>query len=150
MDNCDPTARVSFIDAFVPGSCNEGTINRTWTAIDTCGNIMSLLQTITVIDTVGPTITVQAMDSVFQCSGGTNVDTAFISWIDSIGGAMAMDNCSDPINFTVLPLNTGTSDLTTLPDSICGMGDTLRIRTVDFVVFDECGLTDTTLSLIHI
>jgi len=54
-DNCSMPVPV-FTDNFVPGGiCPQmGSILRTWTAEDDCGNVTSLVQQIAIVDTTGP------------------------------------------------------------------------------------------------
>jgi len=55
-DNCGPVASIVHDDAVTDGNCpQEGTIARTWTATDACGNATNCVQTIEVIDNVPPT-----------------------------------------------------------------------------------------------
>ncbi len=64
-DNCDPAPVVTWADSITPGACpQELVITRTWTATDHCGNSVSCVQTITVVDTTPPTITCPAPVSV--------------------------------------------------------------------------------------
>ena len=59
-DNCGmaPTDPITYSDVNALGGCNgTGTITRTWTAEDACGNTTDYVQVITVIDTEAPTIT---------------------------------------------------------------------------------------------
>ena len=141
-DNCDANPRFSHSDAVAAGSCNnEETITRTWIAVDTCGNSTSLIQTISVIDTVGPSFSIQAMDLNYQCDEQLT-DTIFTNWINNRAGAMGTDNCSSSLTWAAY--NTGTTDVAALPSVVCSTNGTLRERTVDFVVFDECGKSDTT------
>ena len=59
VDNCDPDPAITYDDEVVDGACSgTATITRTWTAADACGNIVSAAQTINVVDTIAPTLTV--------------------------------------------------------------------------------------------
>ena len=56
VDACS-TVTVSFVDSIAAGSCPaESVITRTWTAVDACGNDVSDVQIITVVDTTPPVI----------------------------------------------------------------------------------------------
>ncbi|HKJ79895.1 MAG TPA: hypothetical protein VKA10_10180, partial [Prolixibacteraceae bacterium] len=56
-DNCDGAITVSPTTQITPGSClNDFVIVRTWTFADTCGNVSSVSQTISVVDTLPPLI----------------------------------------------------------------------------------------------
>jgi len=79
---------ISFNDASVPGFCPaEFTVTRTWTATNSCGSA-SMDQTITVVDTTVPPITLPA-DVTVACDTSTDPS--------EIGTATAVDNCgSDP------------------------------------------------------
>ena len=67
------------------GCNNTGILIRTWTATDSCGNQSSCQQTITVEDTISPTVTCPA-DLIVQCDG--SVDPT------ETGTATGTDNCS--------------------------------------------------------
>ena len=75
-DNCDLNPRISYVDDTIPGKCiNAYTITRTWTAKDACGNTSKpVTQTITVGDTVPPTIGGQGPNATIAC-GQTPVFT---------------------------------------------------------------------------
>jgi hypothetical protein len=111
------TATLTFVDATTPGTC-AGTkiVKRTWTATDACGNHSSASQTITVVDTTPPVLTVPG-NLTFEC--GTTPG--------SYGTATATDNCSTP--------TVSYSDVTTN-----GCGSTYGvIRT--WTATDSCGNT---------
>ncbi len=57
-DNCGGQITVSPLQELTFGNClNDLTLVRTWTFADTCGNVTSYSQTITVLDTLAPVIT---------------------------------------------------------------------------------------------
>src|SRR5204863_3431892 len=60
-------------------------IRRTWTAIDDCGNRQSCVQTITVLDTMKPALSVPS-DQNLECGASTAPA--------STGTATAQDGCS--------------------------------------------------------
>ncbi len=85
-DNCgDPT--ITFEDGEITGDCPVSII-RTWTATDDCGNPSSCMQTITIDDEEGPTITCP-IDATVSCANA-DTDPAIT------GEATATDNCGDP------------------------------------------------------
>ncbi len=110
---------------FEPGSftgfCN-GTIERTWSATDDCGNSASCAQVITVQDTVAPMITCPASITVNADAGGCTASV-------SVGTATATDNCdpspnvvgvrsdSQPLN---APYPSGVTTITWTATDRCG------------------------------
>ena len=54
-DNCDGTGTVTGTDGLIIGGNCGGTITRTWTYTDVCGNVSTVTQTITIDDTTNPT-----------------------------------------------------------------------------------------------
>ena len=69
-DTCG-SVTISSSDSFSASCGSAGTITRTWTATDECGNTASAVQTISVVDTTAPSISVPANASV-ECSGDTS------------------------------------------------------------------------------
>ncbi len=60
-DNCDTDLDATYSDNLDLSGCNgTGTITRTWTLVDDCGNTTTDTQLITVVDTEAPTFTVPA------------------------------------------------------------------------------------------
>jgi len=85
VGGCNDDPAVSYSDNVIAGACAaEFTIERTWTATDSCGNVVSAVQTITVVDNDGPAITLPGVSDV---SCGTSLDPA------DIGAATASDAC---------------------------------------------------------
>lgn len=83
-DNCGtPTVTVSQTSSGAGSAASPKIITRTFTATDAAGNSASAVQTITVIDSIAPTITLNGASSVVvECH------TAFVD-----PGATASDNC---------------------------------------------------------
>ena len=95
MDNCDMNPMASFSDVEDFSGCGgyTGTITRTWTVADACGNSTSQDQNITVQDITPPTFTVPA-DITIECTEDVN-DTSItgdvIDEADNCDGAPVMD-----------------------------------------------------------
>ena len=69
------------------GDCaNEYTIERTWTAVDDCGNDITKVQTIEVLDVTPPVMTCPP-DATLECTEEPNPDLT--------GEATATDDCGD-------------------------------------------------------
>ena len=89
-DICSSTS-VTYSDSFSSGCGTTGTIVRTWTAIDECGNDTSCDQIITIVDTTPPSITcpdditIECGDPVpdTQASSTDNCENGFIVSSDS-------------------------------------------------------------------
>jgi gliding motility-associated-like protein len=63
-DNCDPAGSVTGTDGALIGGACGGTITRTWSVTDACGNTSTTTQTITVDDTTPPTASNPATTTV--------------------------------------------------------------------------------------
>lgn len=84
-DNCDPTVTPTSTDQNNLTGCNNtGTIMRTWRSQDDCGNFAECLQTITVQDTTGPSIT---------CPPNRTVECGQSTAPAATGSATATDVC---------------------------------------------------------
>src|SRR5207344_3213589 len=91
-DSCSGVTNLSFVDVFGTTNCTGlGTILRTWTAIDGCGNLASCLQTISFKDTVPPSIKCPA-DIILECSVPATTNKT--------GVATAGDTCSGVTNIS--------------------------------------------------
>ena len=95
VDNCDPSIEVTFSERIVnAGSCPY-MIERTWRAVDDCGNDAIRTQTVTVTDTEAPVITIANPMLVGIENGGEiifNCDDLPEFTAEDVN---ATDNCSD-------------------------------------------------------
>lgn len=84
-DNCDPTVTVNFTELNnVIEGC--GTITRTWSSSDDCGNSVSLSQVITVYDNIPPVLSGVPADATVACDA-----------IPAPPSVTATDNCDPTI-----------------------------------------------------
>ncbi len=122
-DNCSGVS-ISFVDTpQLTGCGGTGSVTRTWTATDACGNMSSCMQIITVIDDIDPVITCPADMTVYM-------DATCAPDLSMVPMATATDNCSSPtITFV--------DDMSGLTD--CG-GTGMITRT--WTATDACGNTD--------
>ena len=125
-DNCDPTLTVAFNEvAAVVEGC--GTITRTWTVTDNCGNTTTDSQTLSVQDLTAPTITCPPSQSICEESGNNyTIPEATIG----------TDNCDGTVTVTY-EIAGATSRNGTSNDAsgIFNVG----ISTITWIVEDECG-----------
>ncbi|MCR8667758.1 gliding motility-associated C-terminal domain-containing protein [Aestuariibaculum sp. M13] len=114
-------------DDVVTACGNTKVITRTWTATDECGNPTSATQTITIVDTVAPTIT--APDNVtIECSEDeTSVST---------GVATATDTC-------------GNVTITESDSEVAACGNT-KVITRTWTATDDCGNASTATQIITV
>src|SRR6185369_2440118 len=83
QDGCGSVS-ISYSDVVSNTCANTKVISRTWSATDTCGNLATSLQTITVRDTTPPTITAPA-NLTLECPAVTTTNAT--------GVATAQDDC---------------------------------------------------------
>lgn len=86
VDNCAGTPMVSYTNMSTPTACGE-VVQRTWTAVDECGNTNTAVQIFTnfYLDTAAPSLVVPA------ATNGCNLDIS----VDALGMAVATETCSD-------------------------------------------------------
>jgi large repetitive protein len=132
IDNCDPMTAVVVVDDVVTpsGTCpQEKTIERTWAAVDACGNAAACVQLITVVDDTPPVVVCPA-DTVINC----NTSTAPAA----IGFATATDNC-------------GTATVPTHSDVVVvGQCPQDSIITRTWTSVDDCGNIGTCVQIIMV
>ena len=86
-DLCSNVGSITYLDAEVPGNCTGNkAIERTWKALDDCGNAGIATQHIVVRDITKPTITCPADADNIDCNGGC-------SDVGCLGTAIATDKC---------------------------------------------------------
>ncbi len=124
IDNCDGQLAPTFSDVDGRDECGLGTITRTWTATDDCGNSSSCVQIITIVDTTAPEITCPD-DVTFECTLG------------DAGLATAIDNCDGLLTPTF-------SDVDGRDE--CGLGTITRTWTAE----DCAGNTSSCIQIITI
>jgi gliding motility-associated-like protein/uncharacterized repeat protein (TIGR01451 family) len=123
-DNCDVDVSVSFSET-VDGTLCNGTVIRTWTATDDCGNTISAQQVITLGDTTPPVLTGVPNDASAECDDMPTIATVTVS-----------DNCDNDIEVTFNEIETGTG---------CSV-----IVTRTWTAMDDCGNTAVATQVITI
>ena len=114
-DNCGEVT-IAVVETTTPGACaGDYSITREFTATDDCGNATSSTQTITIIDTTAPVLTIPA-DYTAECSDAHPMDDA-----------SATDNCGE-VTIDVVE--------TTTAWRLCA-GDYTITR--EFTATDDCG-----------
>ena len=124
-DNCDTSLDATFTDdnSGLTGCNGTGTIIRTWTLTDDCGNTLSLDQTITVVDNTAPTFTAPPSITI-NC----NEDPLDLTVTGDVTDEA--DNCSTGLEATFTDVASGSTN--------CG-GPSQIIRT--WTLTDDCGNT---------
>ena len=122
-DNCDNVVDVTKsetgFDEFI--SYCQGKVNTiTWTATDDCGNTATGVQTVTVVDTNEPTVSVP-MDFTLECGVNEDLDT---------GSATGSDECDQDVTLT-----SSSSDF--IGTSYCDG----KVKTITWTATDVCGLS---------
>ncbi|MFB9054247.1 gliding motility-associated C-terminal domain-containing protein [Formosa undariae] len=136
----DAISNVTWTSNYDPDyeSCNED-VEVIFTATDDCGNSVSTSATYTIKDETGPFIQTAPQDLVFECSEDS--DSAISDWLNSNGGAVATDFCSD-VTWSN-DFDASTIDLLVA----CGPDNS---TTVTFSATDFCGNVTTTTSTITV
>ncbi len=113
---------------------NNGINTITFRATDNCGRTSFCTTTYVVVDTEAPSIYEEAQDHWEICNYDTPAN--FDDWVDSHGGAEAIDGCSSSSVFwSTIPSN---------PSFNCDGATGVTSTTVTFRVRDNCGNTSTT------
>ncbi|MBI1268157.1 MAG: hypothetical protein GC193_12090, partial [Cryomorphaceae bacterium] len=122
-DDCS-TPVVSYVDGPVSGSCPYS-FERTWTAIDPCGNTSTEVQTITIDDTIAPVADGVGQEITISCEED----------LPAVGMTFT-DNCDQTIEVTV----------TTWMVPVGCLYDFYQSCTAT----DDCGNSTTVTSVIHV
>ena len=101
-DNCTATANltVSSVTGPLVGTNCSGTITRTYTITDACGNTSSVDQVFTVTDNTAPVV-VAPTTSDLECESDLPAAQTTIAGFNALPGASASDNCTATANLTV-------------------------------------------------
>ncbi len=91
VDNCDATIQLLMTENDLDFNCqSDTTFSRTWTTVDDCGNITTLIETYILLDTVPPTFTVPASLTIV-CNDDKD-DLALTGDVPD-----ELDNCSEVV-----------------------------------------------------
>ena len=118
-DNCDGTGVTSGFDAPIVGDYCGGTITRTWSYTDACGNLASVSQVITVDDNINPT--------------ASNLPPLSVPGAIDVPAPNINDVFDEADNCTTNPTVTFLSDLS--DGNVCNG----EVITRTYVVTDDCG-----------
>ncbi len=108
-DSCDMSPTLSYEDSSDLDECGLGTVTRTWTAMDDCGNISTASQTITIYDETSPVIEGIGEDYKVECPAQPE-----------FSNPTASDTCDQEVSLTY-------ADSSDLDD--CGLGTVTRTWT---------------------
>lgn len=97
----------------------------TFTATDDCGNSIATSATFSIQDNISPTIIIAAQNTSIECST-TNPQSAIQDWLNSHGGAIVSDACSQ-LNWT--------NNYSSLSNDCGATGS----ASVTFTATDDCG-----------
>ncbi|MBI5914783.1 MAG: HYR domain-containing protein, partial [Bacteroidetes bacterium] len=130
-DNCSAVFTITLANVVNQTCAQERTIQRTWTVTDPCLNSVSKTQTISVVDTVAPTVNFPA-DLTVDCSDVNDI---------SVTGqpTMISDNCDTSAFYTQLP-----------DTIVAGSCDYSYLIKRPWVVTDACGNYVESLQLITV
>ncbi|MCR9290331.1 MAG: gliding motility-associated C-terminal domain-containing protein [Bacteroidetes bacterium] len=131
-DNCDQDVETTFSEVVDDSDPCELIINRTWTAIDDCGNTNTIGQVITVIDNTGPTITPIHPELVGVMNGDTLMYECSTTTIFGENDVEVTDGCSTP-TYEFVELVTDVGD--------CDQDGYLFIIRCCWIAEDACGNT---------
>ncbi len=106
VDACDPDVMVTYTDIVTPGPAGSpvvAMIKRTWTATDHCGNSVSAVQGVQLIDHTPPAIVQCPPDRTLSAEVLAGHAKRAVEMPDFRNEIVAMDTCSDEITIEQLP-----------------------------------------------
>ncbi|MEZ4950494.1 MAG: hypothetical protein R2784_14075 [Saprospiraceae bacterium] len=129
-DDCDTDVEVEMDEVMTGDNCS-GTLTRTWTATDDCGNTSSATQVITLGDTEAPTITFINPTLInLSMFDSLDVDCDNIP-VFNVGDVEALDNCDDDVDVTFTDIQIGLGN--------CEIQGYLYLLECKWVATDDCG-----------
>jgi hypothetical protein len=114
-DNCDLDVEITYIDLLFSGNC-LGTIERTWTATDACGNTAIAIQYIQLRDDEAPVILNGPLNQTISCDDEVPAVSQDV---------IALDNCDTDVSLSFEETITG--------------GDCPYVITRTWTAEDDCG-----------
>ncbi len=140
-DGCGGSPTITYVDQATATNCTgKAGINRTWTAVDGCGNSANGVQHITFVDTSAPAIACPGPVTVVV-SGTNNVSATNSVIAAFLHGATAIDNCSGGVTITnnapsSFPL--GTNTVTFTATDACGNSATCQSQIIVVATTPSC------------
>ncbi|MGA2241055.1 MAG: HYR domain-containing protein [Verrucomicrobiota bacterium] len=132
-DGCGGSATITYVDQAAATNCTgKAGINRTWTAVDGCGNSANGVQHITFVDTSAPAIACPGAVTVVV-SGTNNVSATNSVIAAFLHGVTVIDNCSGGVTIannapSSFPL--GTNTVTFTATDACGNSATCQSKVI--------------------
>lgn len=144
-DNCDDELTYSYEDETGSGGC-YGTIHRTVTIRDNCGNSATQTFVIYIVDTTAPVIVSVPEDMTVECSAGPMVPNT--------GDVVATDNCGDASGQTAYSVyaegGNNQVEITVEVDTIAGNCQGSYTITWTWTATDFCGNENTAVTTITV
>jgi len=127
-DNCDPNPTISRSDTPTAANCTgQAGLDRTWTAIDACGNSASCVQHIRFVDTTPPVISCPSDVTVSNDTGECYASGVIL------GAPTASDNCEGSglvVNDAPAQFPIGTNQVVWTVTDDCGNSATCTQRVI--------------------
>jgi len=135
-DNCSGVNVTIYNDVLNSGGC-LGVITRTYRATDGCGNFSDLIQFITLLDTIAPSLNNVPAETSLQCDQVTMGSNGNYFGIAPV---TASDNCDNSVEITY------SENAVPTDDNCANSFDIIRT----WIALDECENADTASQVIHV